>query len=549
MGGVLSYNSKVLRAVDKNKWYRPSDWLPISHLASPGDQKIVLLVAVFPNTNTQGFKNVLTTRATSVGGYNVNWGDGSAVELIATNTVGEHVYNYENLPPSTQCSRGYRQAIVTITGVGNLTAFNMGYKRATTLNEGHINQILDAHIYGTHLATFSFYFNAGVNCNLLEHCKVYQVTNAMTSMANMFQDLKLIQEIEILDLNTENVINMVNVFCDCSSLYYIDVNNFNTTKVAIMDSIFRGTAIKDINVSNFNAPLCTNHANMFFSCINLTYVDLSSFDFSKTTNLGTMFSGCRSLKTVKWPNVVDLNLCTNILQMFLGCTSLEIMDFSGFINTNNIQAMVGIVSNCFNLRKFIISPSFDTSNLNTVNGQNSMFQDCYMIEEVNFENTNFNNSNAANATLIRNNYAMKVCRLPGVKYAINARYSSLDATNINLLFNDLANLNGAINTMTLHTAGTGYVVGNIITISAGNNDASVKVLTIGSGGAVATFRINHSGTGYSVATNLSTTGGTGTGFKLNITALIASQAIDVRNTPGYATCTPAIATAKNWTVT
>jgi len=71
-------------------------------------------------------------------------------------------------------------------------------------------------------------------------------------------------------------------------------------------------------------------------------------------------------------------------------------------------------------------------------------------------------------------------------------------------------------------AGTGYVVGDLVTVTqVGASNGVLRVASIGGGGAVATLTtiLGEQGTGYSVATALATTGGTGTGLEVDITAI------------------------------
>jgi hypothetical protein len=70
--------------------------------------------------------------------------------------------------------------------------------------------------------------------------------------------------------------------------------------------------------------------------------------------------------------------------------------------------------------------------------------------------------------------------------------------------------------------GTGYTVGDILTITTGGTGATAKVLTItgGSGtGPVGTVELVTAGTGYTTGTGKATSGGTGSSCTLNITAL------------------------------
>ena len=76
---------------------------------------------------------------------------------------------------------------------------------------------------------------------------------------------------------------------------------------------------------------------------------------------------------------------------------------------------------------------------------------------------------------------------------------------------------GIIKTVVVGAGGTGYAVGNILTISTGDGLAQVQVLTI-TGSAVATVSITNNGSGYTTGIK-ATTGGAGTGATINITAL------------------------------
>lgn len=91
-------------------------------------------------------------------------------------------------------------------------------------------------------------------------------------------------------------------------------------------------------------------------------------------------------------------------------------------------------------------------------------------------------------------------------------------------------------------AGTGYSVGDILTITTGGTGATVKVLTL-SGSTVATVALVSTGSGYTTGTGKATTGGTGTGATINITAVGTGQITISGTTPvlnkGFYTITSA----------
>ena len=73
-------------------------------------------------------------------------------------------------------------------------------------------------------------------------------------------------------------------------------------------------------------------------------------------------------------------------------------------------------------------------------------------------------------------------------------------------------------TPTVDAPGSGYAVGDVLTVaqSGSSGTATVKVLTIGVGGAITAVGLVQNGTNYSTATGVPTTGGSGTGCTLNI---------------------------------
>lgn len=79
---------------------------------------------------------------------------------------------------------------------------------------------------------------------------------------------------------------------------------------------------------------------------------------------------------------------------------------------------------------------------------------------------------------------------------------------------------GPVATVTIHTAGTGYSIGNILTISSGHINATVKVTDV-STTAVSAVEIISGGSAYAVGNGKTTTVSPagGTGCKLNITAI------------------------------
>lgn len=77
---------------------------------------------------------------------------------------------------------------------------------------------------------------------------------------------------------------------------------------------------------------------------------------------------------------------------------------------------------------------------------------------------------------------------------------------------------GIVKTVSVNTAGSGYSVNDVLTLTGGSNDCTVKVLTINGSGGVLTVSIVSNGTNYTV-TNFNVTGGGGSGAKINVLTL------------------------------
>lgn len=97
--------------------------------------------------------------------------------------------------------------------------------------------------------------------------------------------------------DTSEVTNMFCAFYSCTNVTTLDLSNFNTSKV------------------NRNGMM-----QMFQNCSNLTSLDLSSFDTSKMENMNSMFNNCSNLTTIK--GTIDMKSCKYCYNMFYNCPKL-----------------------------------------------------------------------------------------------------------------------------------------------------------------------------------------------------------------------------------
>ena len=118
------------------------------------------------------------------------------------------------------------------------------------------------------------------------------------------------------------------LFNDLSSL---DLSNFDVSKTTDMSYMFyRCSSLTSITFgSNFNTSKVTNMSYMFYDCSSLTSLDVSNFDTSKVTSMSYMFSSCSSLTRLDVSNFNTSNV-TIIRDMFSYCPQLTSLNLGNF---------------------------------------------------------------------------------------------------------------------------------------------------------------------------------------------------------------------------
>ena len=121
--------------------------------------------------------------------------------------------------------------------------------------------------------------------------------------ANWFaqcSNLNTINNIEKLE--TEYVTDMSYMFQNCINISNLDVSSFDTSNVTDMSHMFYGKNKKSLTeikgIEKFNTSRVINMSTMFQNCINLSSLDLSSFDTSNVTDMSYMFYGTKNLKNI-----------------------------------------------------------------------------------------------------------------------------------------------------------------------------------------------------------------------------------------------------------
>ena len=167
----------------------------------------------------------------------------------------------------------------------------------------------------------------------------------------------------------------------CSQMFYagfseqkiknileLDLSSFDTSKVTDMGNMFSGiSSLTTLDLSRFDTSKVWNMGSMFSGMINLTTLNLSNFDTSKVTNMSFMFDNMRGLTNLDLSNF-DTSKVTNMGSMFSGMSSLTNLNLSSF-DTSQVTNMGHMFYETRNLTSINLS-HFDTSK---VTSMRSMF--------------------------------------------------------------------------------------------------------------------------------------------------------------------------------
>jgi len=312
-------SGNALEPVDP--WVRPADWLPLPALTT-SDEKFVGLFAVFPSGSNYVALSVS-------GAYTVDWGDGTSPENVSSATTAEHEYDYSAISSDTQCSRGYRQVVITVTMQSgqSFTTLNL-QRRHSALSGTRGVGWLDIAFAGASLSTFTNGITGNASMTLLE--RVVSPINVITNFSYAFYlNYKALQSV---DLHTSSGTNFSSMFHNCSALRSVDLSD--TSSGTNFSSMFH-TASSLKSVSPLDLSSGTSFDSMFDGCRSLQSVP--PLDLSGATSLASMFKDCYSLYSV---GALDTSNVTNFSMMFYSCQALQSLPALDFSNGTNFFYVV-----------------------------------------------------------------------------------------------------------------------------------------------------------------------------------------------------------------
>lgn len=565
---TINNNLPEQQPIPVTPWVRDPSWLTLPPLADT-DSKFTGLIAIWPQSNFTAFTATMTS-----GNVDVDWGDGTTA-IVNSGVAAEKQYDYTtaaligteapvtlnsttnivertahgyidgntvtlwNVVGSTGVFTGqtyyvinsttngfqvsttpggsavafgvvgtasllpYRQAIVTATPRspgGNLSGLNLNVKNTTTGLQAYETGWLDIEVGSPNFTASGLVVRTGTETVRMRMVERIRIANfgSQTTCVNMFQNCTSLQS--VLLPSTTSITNMGLMFSGCANLRSVPL--FKTAAVTSMIGMFQNCSSLQ-SIPLFDTAAVTNMSTMFSSCVSIQTIPL--LNTAAVTTMATMFNGCTSLLTVP---LFDTTLVNTMLNMFNGCTSLQSVPL---FNTVAVTIMQGMFLDCRSIQSV---PLFNTAIVTNMEG---IFQGCTGLQSVPLFNT-------VSVTNMRQMF-FNCTALTSVPL-----FNSAAVINMISMFNGcfaLQEVPALVTTATSSSANLNQIFFNC------SNLARIQAEDFRFTFSVASCKLSSTALN-EIYTNLPT---------------VTGQTITVTGNFGTTGDTPAIATAKGWTVT
>ena len=266
-------------------------------------------IRVQPNASNQiiigGFSTLNGVSLTY--GFNVDWGDGSAIQAVTNLFNARHTYADDNE--------------YTITVSGNIPHIQ--------LQNGQAVDILQWGEIEWELFNFSFFNNPNLQISATD------IPNAsnVTDMQGMFDGCTSLNTGNFTDWDVSEVTNMVSLFNNCEN-FNGDVSSWNVGKVTNMSRMFGNNQKFNQDIGDWDVSSVTNIAQMF-SNADAFNQDIGDWNVSKVTSMISVFlnNDAFNQDIGDW----DLSSVTGTASMFQAATAFN--QDVGRWNVSNITNM------------------------------------------------------------------------------------------------------------------------------------------------------------------------------------------------------------------
>ena len=187
-------------------------------------------------------------------------------------------------------------------------------------------------------------------------------TSNVINMSAMFSKCHNLKSINyITSLDTTNVKNIGGMFCGCANIVNLNLTSFKTKNVINMSALFENciNLIKLMLPNKFQTGKVKDMSFMFSCCKKLQKLDLSSFKTKNVVDMGSMFYNCEGLKEIKFSDLFNTYKVINMEKMFAGCINLTTLDLRSF-DLMSVYNMNSIFHKCNKITEILIKKKYFT---------------------------------------------------------------------------------------------------------------------------------------------------------------------------------------------
>ena len=250
---------------------------------------------------------------------------------------------------------------------------------------------------------------------------------------------------------------------DCSYMFYnfkalteIVFDNLDTSSVTDMSYMFsQCSGFTSINLSGLDTSSVTNMGNMFYGCSGLKIIDISTFNVDSVTSIASMFDSCTALRVIYVAASWNKSLSSSFT--FYGCSCLQGFYKDGndlksytFNNSNFTGTYAKIASS--SVFGYLTSVAIKSDVTSYMNVSGRLLPGGALNRIINRNTTKVifgkkqNYTQAiSNATAVDVSYkgdgSIKLYSVNNIVYILSETNSTIYATGLGSIFNDLSSLN------------------------------------------------------------------------------------------------------------
>jgi hypothetical protein len=403
-------------------WVRPADWITITDTPN----EVQFLVA---DTGAKAFA-ITTTFTRTSGNIYIDWGDGVTDTIsTTTSTTTDHVYSTGGTP----CSRGYNTFKIRIYGDATCVITNAQHVPNFAVTGGNPSYgigLLEAYFGDNTCNTSAFngnYFNSISNSTglgsfiLLEYVKLPATVAWTSQMSSMFFNC-ISLFVVVMPTSASSLGSLVNAFQNCINLLDISLPS-NATGISSLSATF--TRCTNLRTVSFPTTLnnCTTFNLAFSACNSLKNITLPSINLAN--DFTSAFQSCFSLQWFRFigmPSPASPGTMISWNSMFSNCWSLQNVFFPGTCSSNARNQMNTMFSNCYNLKNIVFPTGFVAQNLG------GTFQSCYSITNVTFPTAAQSMTNASGC--FSNCFLLRTVDLPSYSGTLNTSSMFLNCISL-----------------------------------------------------------------------------------------------------------------------